>query len=278
MSLKLTLLIPCKNEAHNLRGCIESARHIVDEVLVADSGSEDGTVELARQLGARVIERAYGHAGDFKNWAIPQASHEWVLLLDADERLTAELADEIVRCLEDGPTRDGYWIYRNTFFLGKPLRHSGCNTDKVLRLFHRDRARYEGETDHAEIRMSAERAGVLEHRMEHYSYRSLDDYFRKFHRYTKQKAEVKLRQGVRVSFAKMLLTVPFRFAYLYGVRRGFLDGIPGLLFCMYSAVSSLTYQAHLWEAQMSRASMRERSPDRSKTTEDGGCDRHSRAA
>ena len=278
----LTLLIPCKNEIRHLGECIESARSIADEILVADSGSTDGTVELARKLGARVIQREYVHAGDFKNWAIPQAANRWILLLDADERLTPELTDEVRRTLERGPDRDGYWIYRNTFFLGKPLRYSGCNTDKVLRLFDRDLARYEGETDHAEIRLPPHRVGTLAARMEHYSYWSLEDYFRKFHRYTKQKAEVKFARGIPVSFAKMLLTVPVRFAYLYGIRRGFLDGIPGLLFCMYSAMASLTYQAHLWEAHLGRKGTTDVASSHanrsSPPSHDAACPAHHRAA
>ena len=91
----LSVIIPCKNERENIVACIASARQVADEVLVADSGSTDGTLEIARELGCRIIEREYGTSGDFKNWAIPQAAHEWVFILDADERITPELADEI---------------------------------------------------------------------------------------------------------------------------------------------------------------------------------------
>src|ERR1044072_6256172 len=95
MSAKLTVIIPCKNERENIRACIAGAQQVADEVLVADSGSTDGTLEIARELGCRIIEREYGTSGDFKNWAIPQAAHQWVFILDADERITAKLATEI---------------------------------------------------------------------------------------------------------------------------------------------------------------------------------------
>ncbi len=252
MKRRLSVLLPVKNERHNLPACLESVRDLADEIVVADSGSSDGTIEYARSQGCRVIEREYRHAGDFKNWAIPQCRHEWVLLLDADERLTPRLAREIADILDGSELQDGYWIYRRTYFLGRPLRYSGCSSDKVLRLFRRDEARYVGETDHAEIDLPAERTAFMRERMEHYSYHGLDDYFRKFHRYTKQKAELRFAGGKQPSALKMLFTVPVRFAHLYFIRWGFLDGIPGMLFSMYSAVSSFTAQARLWELHIRR--------------------------
>ena len=100
MPEKLTVLIPCKNERLNIRPCVESVRGIADEVLIADSGSSDGTLDIVRELGdCRIIEREYIDSGNFKNWAIPQAAHPWVLIIDADERVTPELAAEIKRIL-----------------------------------------------------------------------------------------------------------------------------------------------------------------------------------
>ena len=102
MKLPLTVLIPCKNERMNIRSCIESCYGIADEILVADSGSTDETLEIAREFDkVRIIEREYITSGDFKNWAIPQATHEWVLIIDADERVTRELANEILLASKD---------------------------------------------------------------------------------------------------------------------------------------------------------------------------------
>ena len=100
MTAKLTVLIPCKNERRNIRPCIESVRSVADEILIADSGSKDGTLDIVRDAGGcRIIEREYVHSANFKNWAIPQARHPWVLIVDADERVTDKLAAEIRQVL-----------------------------------------------------------------------------------------------------------------------------------------------------------------------------------
>src|SRR5215471_19505868 len=101
MPKPLTVIIPCKNEREQLAACIRSVQGIATEVLLADSGSTDGSMDIARRMGCRVVEREYRTSGDFKNWAIPQAASPWVLILDADERVTPDLAAEIVRVLED---------------------------------------------------------------------------------------------------------------------------------------------------------------------------------
>src|SRR6188508_340946 len=147
VSERLSVIIPCKNEREHIRACIVSAQQVADEVLIADSGSTDGTLEVARELGCRVVEREYRTSGDFKNWAIPQAAHEWVFILDADERITAGLATEI-RATMGEPKHDGYWVYRLNHFIGHPILHGPWRNDSCLRLFRRDLGRYFGPTDH----------------------------------------------------------------------------------------------------------------------------------
>jgi glycosyltransferase involved in cell wall biosynthesis len=127
MPEKLTVLIPCKNESHNIRDCIESVRSIADEILVADSLSTDDTLEIVRNSGGcRIIEREFIDYANFKNWAIPQATHPWVLIVDADERVTPELAVEIREILAKAPpSLDAYRMRRDNFFLGQQIRHCG---------------------------------------------------------------------------------------------------------------------------------------------------------
>src|SRR5215471_5682590 len=110
---KLTVLIPCRDELQNIEACVESVRPIADEILIADSGSVDGTLEIARGLpGCRIIEREFVSYSDFKNWAIPQATNEWVMIVDADERVTPELAVEIMALMTTEPPCDGYSLRR----------------------------------------------------------------------------------------------------------------------------------------------------------------------
>ena len=245
---KLTVIIPCKDERLNIRPCIESARLVADEILVADSGSTDGTLDIVQDLGGcRVIEREYVHSGDFKNWAIPQATHSWVLILDADERITTELAAEIKGHLASGPNLDGYWMPRLNYFLGHPIRYCGWQNDKLLRFFHRDCGRYIGDTDHAEVAVKSGRVGTLKSQLIHYTYWTYDQYFQKIERYTKWQAGIWHKQGRKPSTLKLLTTGPLRFLRGYIFQRGFLDGLPGLQLCMLHGHYSFMKQARLWE-------------------------------
>lgn len=248
MPASLTVLIPCKDERRNIRPCIESVREIADEVLVADSGSTDGTLEIVADVGGcRVIEREYVHSGDFKNWAIPQATGEWVLVVDADERVTPSLAAEIRRVLESDSACDGYWVYRDNFFMGHHIRHGGWGHDSVLRLFRRDEGRYVGDNDHAEVAIRSGRVGRLKARLPHYTYWSYDQYFHKFHRYTTWQAGVWHQAGRRLSVGRLLANGPLRFFRAYVLQLGFLDGLPGFQVSMLQGFYSFMKQARLWE-------------------------------
>jgi glycosyltransferase involved in cell wall biosynthesis len=247
----LTVLIPCKDERLNIRPCIEAAHKVADEVLVADSGSTDDTREIARSLGARVIERDFVGYSDFKNWAIPQATHEWVLVVDADERVTDQLAQEIRGVLSNPPEQlDGFWIYRRSFFMGHEIRHSGWNSDKVFRLIRRDVCRYRVRRVHEEIVVDPARAGWLQNRLDHYTYWSYDQYFAKYVHYTRLGAQDMWDQGKRTSRRGLLIRPFLRFLQLYVLRRGFLDGLPGLQVCMLqSFFVTFVKQGRLWEME-----------------------------
>jgi glycosyltransferase involved in cell wall biosynthesis len=249
---KLTVLIPCKNERMNIRPCIESSRLVADEILVADSGSTDETMDIVRDCGGcRLIEREFVNYSDFKNWAIPQASHDWVLVVDADERVTDELANEIRQAISDAPEDvDAYWVPRRTFFMGHELRYSGWDTDALLRLFRRDRCRYRECRVHEEIVFDRRRTRELTSRLLHYTYWSYDQYFEKYLRYTKWGAEDMWDRGKRTSAARLLLRPFLRFLQLYILRRGFLDGMVGIQSCLLqSFFVSFVKQARLWERE-----------------------------
>ena len=247
---KLTVLIPCKDEQENIRACIDSVRGVADEILIADSHSSDQTLEIVKSLrDCRLIQREFVNYSDFKNWAIPQASHEWVLIVDADERLTPELSEEIKSVLANQDSGiDAYWIYRRTFFLGQELKRSGVSRDKVCRLIRRDRCRYRDCRVHEEIEIEKSRTGRLTERMLHYTISSYDEYFTKQFRYTKWRAQDRWDAGKRTNGLKLFFTPVLRFLLLYFVRQGFRDGVLGLQFCMLqSFFISFVKQCRLWE-------------------------------
>lgn len=248
MPQPLSLLITCKDERANIGPCIDSARGVADEVLVADSGSTDGTLEYLRARGdCRVIEREYVTAGDFKNWAIPQARHKWVLVLDADERATPELCEEIRGLLADKPSRDGYLIRRANHLMGHPVRFSDWGRDWVLRLFRREVCHYDGPSDHGSVQVRTGKVGRLRHPMQHYTIWTWEQYLRKFDRYTRIQAEQWRAAGRPPSFARMALQPPLRFFRDYVLHLGFLDGARGLQLAWMSAFYTFMKQARLWE-------------------------------
>ncbi|RMG00630.1 MAG: glycosyltransferase family 2 protein, partial [Planctomycetota bacterium] len=201
MKPPITVLIPCKNEVHHIAACIASAKPIADEILIADSGSTDGTLELVRSLGDyRIIEREYVHSADFKNWAIPQAKNDWILVLDADERLTPELREEILTLFADGsPPQDGYRVRFAPYFLGRPIRHCGWNTTTSIRLFRRSVGRYSTRRVHADVIVESGKVGMLHHKIEHYTCTSLERWMEKRNRYTERGAEELFAAGRKVS-------------------------------------------------------------------------------
>ncbi len=248
MKRPLTVIVPCKNERMNIVPCIESFWDLASEILIADSGSTDETIDLALCYDkVRVVEREYITSGDFKNWAIPQAANEWVLLVDSDERITKELAEEIEMVLSRGPEYDGYWIDRDNFFMGHPLKWGDARTDRVLRLFRRDMAQYTGPSDHGEVQISSGSVGSLQQPMIHYSFWSYDQLNKKLDRYTTLQARQWHEAGKDTSYLKLLLRPFFRFFREYILQFGILDGKVGLQQAWIAAFYTYSKQAKLWE-------------------------------
>jgi (heptosyl)LPS beta-1,4-glucosyltransferase len=253
MGESLTVIIPCKNEQANIRACIESAAAVADELIVADSGSTDRTLAIVNQFGScRVIEREYITSGDFKNWAIPQASCPWVLVLDADERVTPKLADEIKATLKK-PEFDGYRIYRDNHFMGHRARSCGWNNDWVLRLFRRDMGRYEGPSDHGRVKISSGNVSQLNSRLLHYTYWNYDQYFRKLDRYSTTAAREWFEDGKpSPSIWKMLFRAKWKFFRNFILQGGFREGRIGFQIAVTAAFYSFMKQARLWELHHAR--------------------------
>lgn len=253
MANKLSVIIPCKDEEKNISFCIESILPIADEILVADSGSSDKTMEIARQYGSRIIEREYINSANFKNWAIPQAKYEWVLIVDSDERVSPELANEISDILEtDSPEKDGYFIGRRNYLFGKLVKRSGWGTDKVLRLFRRDLAKYKDMRVHSEIIISSGNVGKLKEKFEHYTYWDYFQIMKTYDMYTTWAAEDMRDKGKKPRFIHLTFTPAWRFFRHYFLQRGFLDGKAGLVVSGLSMYYVFLKYAKLWKMTLSQ--------------------------
>src|SRR5581483_7497724 len=194
--MKITATIITLNEERNVARAIESLR-CCDEIVVADSGSVDRTVELAANLGARVLETPWrGYAGQ-KNWVSEQASHDWILSLDADEALSEELEGEIWNLKKNGPKHDAYTVPRLARYLGRWILHGGWYPDRKVRLYHRSKAKWVGDFVHESVRVEG-RVGHLESNLLHFTCDSLSEHLKTMDRYTTLAAEELVSQKVRV--------------------------------------------------------------------------------
>jgi glycosyltransferase involved in cell wall biosynthesis len=247
MAGRLTILIPTFNESRNIRAAIECAR-FADEILVVDSFSTDGTADMARELGARVLEHEYVNSATQKNWAIPQANCEWVMILDADERIPPALQQEIRAFVNNPGTDAALRIRRASFFMGQPIRYSGWQNDSVLRVFPRDTGRYIDREVHADAVVDGPER-LAAHKLDHYTFDSFEQYMRKFDRYTTWAAGDRAHKTPRVGAIHLLGRPVWRFFKQYILRLGILDGRAGIIVCMLAAFSVFLKYAKLWERQ-----------------------------
>ena len=241
----LTAIIPTLNEEHNIKEVIESVS-FAEEIIIVDSLSTDNTVAIATELGAKVIQHEYENSASQKNWAIPQAKNEWILIVDSDERITGALREEIISVLRNSPDKNSYWIYRSNFFMGKKIRFSGWQNDRVIRLFKRDICRYEEKQVHAEIIMCG-KPGTLKNKILHNTYTSIDEYVNKLNRYAWWQAkDLKNNSFGRIYLFHIIIKPLYRFFYHYILKLGVLDGMPGFTISVLNAYAVGTRYIKLW--------------------------------
>lgn len=240
--MPLSVCIITFNCVQTLPACLDSVR-FADEVLVVDSGSTDGTAELAAQSGARVIAQPWLGFGAQKQFAVDQACHDWVLCVDSDERVSPGLATSITDALA-APTQNAYMFPRCNRFLGRYLKHGEGYPDWSLRLFHRQHARWSDDPVHEKV-ITLGTVGRLRGDLLHESAETLDTYLGKQNRYTTIAAQELYRQGERPSAWRVVVSPTFRFIKFYVFRLGFLDGWPGLVHIGIGCFNSFTKYSKL---------------------------------
>jgi glycosyltransferase involved in cell wall biosynthesis len=239
----VTVTIITLNEATNIEACLASVAW-ADEILVVDSGSTDGTADLARARGARVIVNDWPGYSAQKNFAAAEASHDWILSVDADERVTPALADEIRATLARAD-RPGYRIPRVTWHLGRWIRTTDWYPDYQLRLYDRRRARWKPKRVHESVESDGE-PGRLAQDLQHYAYRDITHHHQTMDRYTTLAAQAMFDEGRRAGLADLVLHPPAAFLRNYVLRRGCLDGVPGLIVSSMNAHYVFLKFAKLW--------------------------------
>lgn len=246
---RLSAIVIAKNEAGNIGDCLDSLS-FCDERIVVDSGSDDRTVEIARMRGAHVECREWGGFGPQKNFALSLATGDWVLSIDADERVSPALAQEIAAAVA-APKADGYEIPRNSSFLGRDMRRGGLFPDYVLRLFRRDKARFSDDLVHERVICHGSVARLYEP-LQHRTVVRLEDAISRIDRYSTAGAAMLASSGRSVSFASGIGHGLWTFFRAYVLRCGFLDGREGFLLAVANAEGSYYRYMKAWFAEHRR--------------------------
>jgi glycosyltransferase involved in cell wall biosynthesis len=247
----VTGIVTCLNEERHIAACLESLAWC-DEIVVLDSFSTDRTAEIARAFPrVRFLERTYYGAAAAKNFAMDAARHEWMFILDADERCTPELQREIEALLADTPAHGAYFVKRRCFFLGREIRFSGWRGDRVVRLIRRGAARHEHVRVHPRVIVEGGEASVLASALVHYLVEDFHAYLQRMLKYGHWGAAQAWRDGKRAgSVADVLFRPAWRFFRTYVLQLGFLDGGVGIAFCMCQAFATYAKWSLLWSWQL----------------------------
>jgi glycosyltransferase involved in cell wall biosynthesis len=241
---KLSVTVITLNEAANIEACLASVAW-ADERLVVDCGSTDGTADLARAHGARVVVREWPGYAEQKNFAAGAASNDWILSVDADERVTPALKDEILSRLSAEPAEAGFRIPRLTWHLGRWIRTTDWYPDYQLRLYHRRRAAWTSRPVHESVAATGP-VGGLTADLQHYAYRDLSHHFATMDRYTTLAAAGMRAEGRRAGIFDLTIHPWAAFMRNYVLRRGFMDGTAGFIVSVMNAYYVFLKFAKLW--------------------------------
>lgn len=233
MPLKISAIIITKNEEHRIQGCLDSLEW-ADEIIVVDSGSTDRTKEICcRYAKVKFYEYQWPGFGIQKNRALDHASGEWIFSIDADERVSTELANEIISTVKS-PAYDGYILKRKNFYRGQWIKNCGWWPDKILRLFKKDSGRFNERLVHESIQLAGP-IGELNHPIEHCSFNSASDFISKADSYSTLGARQMLQKNKKSGAADAIIHAAATFIKVLVIRRGFMDGRAGLLIAFSNA-------------------------------------------
>ncbi|MGB9628914.1 MAG: glycosyltransferase family 2 protein [Thermodesulfobacteriota bacterium] len=237
------------NNRRTIERCLKSLQW-ADELVIVDSLSTDGTVEICKRYTEKVYQRPWTDHRDQYQYAADLTTHQWIMFVDADEEIPPELVEEIRNELDGRNSPfDGYLVYRRTYYLGRWIRYGGWYPDCEIRLYRRDRGRWEGGL-HAKVVVDG-KVGVLKNQYLHYTYRDISDQIQTIDRYSKIAAEDMVESGEKFSLFKLLFHPPFRFVKEYLFKLGFLDGLPGLIIIVSTMFYVFIKYAKLWELKIS---------------------------
>lgn len=242
----LSVAIITRDEECNLPACLASVAW-ADERVVCDSGSRDATLAIAAAHGARTFQDPWRGFAGHKALAVERCAGPWVLVLDADERVTPALTAEIEALLAAGTTQDAFAVPRRNYFLGRHVRHGGWSPDYCIRLFRKGRARLSDRLVHESVEVPSGRVGRLAGALEHFTYTSITDYLARMDRYAALGAEQLWREGRRVRLTDLALRPPLTFARMLLFRAGWRDGMPGLVLAGLYACATFVKYTRLWE-------------------------------
>ncbi len=245
VSASLTVLTLVPDACDRLPKCLESVAWADVRFCVVDARASEDTVALAERLAERTVVHEYVNAATQRNWALPQIDTEWTLVLDADEYVSPALAERIQAIIAAEDSADGYDILRHSFFLGKLIRHCGWHRDYNLRLFRTAKGRYLDRRVHSKVIVDGS-VGTINEVMYHDTYRTFEEFFDTFQRFTTWGAQDAYDRGKRAGLHDILLRPVHRFLKMYVISRGFLDGYHGAVLCGLSAFSVFTKYAKLW--------------------------------
>ncbi len=240
----LSAVLIVRNEEANLAACLSSVRDIVDEIVVLDSGSTDATVAVAERFGARVGTRSFDDFGRQKQAALERATGEWILSIDADERVTPALAREIARVVRDPRAADGYWVRRTMVYLGRRLRFGGAGSEWILRLARRSRAHIAPLAVHERLVVEG-RTDRLRGALDHIKNRELREHIDTINRYTELAADRRRAAGRRFSMLHYL-RLEWEIAVRLLFKLGILDGRAGVIHAVMAGYYAFVQYAKLW--------------------------------